>query len=129
MTSEIPLVLVIDAHEDTCTMLMYILSQAGYIVTAVGDGDLGLAADSERPADLVIIEPYATTDKTELGYIELIKKFIERNRRIIITTSLVHFMLQLQTADFAANLGFLTKPVDPDELLHQVRQQLVNFPS
>ncbi len=110
--------LIVEDHEDMRETLRDCLEEFGYDVEVAGDGVEGLEKARARPFDLVITD----LNMPRLGGLELIQAI----RREALNPDVVMLSAdsQISRAVEAMRLGainYLVKPVDVDQLVHEVR--------
>lgn len=114
MVETIRYVLVVDDCEDSCDMLVTLLSNAEYVVRAASDRASALELLKFGEPDAVVMDWFMPGPSVE--------EFVEKARiafpdiQIILTTAAL-------TGDAKAkslNLGYLKKPYEPADLLRQI---------
>jgi DNA-binding response OmpR family regulator len=123
MTSEQIRILVADDDRDIRDLVTFKLGQAGFSVRAVDDGTAALAAISDDPPDLAVLDVMMPG----LSGIDVLRKLRDaeptRGVRVILLTA--------RSRDADDDAGFATgaddyiiKPFSPRELLHRVNTVL-----
>jgi two-component system response regulator HydG len=101
------------------------LTKNGYTATVLHKGKTGLTAFSEKQFDLVLLD-YRLPDMTGMEILAEIKS-ISPATPVIIMTSFSDIRTAIKAIKAGA-LEYITKPVNPDELLMLIRQALKNEP-
>jgi DNA-binding NtrC family response regulator len=118
-------VLVIEDNRDLRDLMQVILEHAGYDVELAADGQIGMKAQRERPADIVVTDIFMPNQDG----IETIAKFREEYPGLKVIVMSGDGKLASRYAHLAAarELGvraMLPKPFDEDELLNTIRGAL-----
>jgi CheY-like chemotaxis protein len=114
MVETIRYILVVDDCEDSCDMLATLLSNAEYVVRAAADRAAALELLKFGEPDVVIMDWFMPGPSVE--------EFVEKARiafpeiQIILTTA----ALTGDAKAKALKLGYLKKPYEPADLLHQI---------
>lgn len=129
-------ILIVDDDRDLVASLARVLQMNGYQVATAPSGAEGLRALlAERP-DLLILDVMMETDTAGFEVTDLVRsrrptsKYREfRDIPIIILTAInqvtnSRFSLDLKESFLPGRNEFMTKPVDPDELLAKVARAL-----
>jgi two-component system response regulator HydG len=114
-------ILVIEDDLTFSRILEGFLSKNGYAVTVCHKGQDGLRVFAANPFELVLLD-YRLPDMTGLDVLVDIKKVAQQAQVIIMTS-----FSDIRTAVKAMKMGafeYITKPVNPDELLMLVQQAL-----
>jgi DNA-binding NtrC family response regulator len=112
-------ILVIDDEEEIREGLELLLSSEGYHVTAVGDGDAGLATLQERPFDLLLLD----VNLPGRNGLELLKEVKARTPELAVILITAYGSIDMARAAFKSGAAdYITKPWSNDELLAQVAQ-------
>lgn len=116
-------ILVIEDDLTFSRILEGFLSKNSYSVSVCHKGQDGLKAFASNPFDLVLLD-YRLPDMTGMDVLVDIKKIANQSQVIIMTS-----FSDIRTAVKAMKMGafeYITKPVNPDELLMLVQQALKN---
>jgi len=122
--SEKKKVLVIDDEPDTQTYFSTVLEDNGFEVMVAGNGQEGLAKAKEFPPDLITLD-ISMPEKSGIGcYRELrTGERLSKIPVIIITGVSDNFKQFISTrSQVPAPDGYLSKPIDPDELVELAGQ-------
>lgn len=114
-------ILVIEDDLTFSRILEGFLSKNGYAVTVCHKGQDGLRVFAANPFELVLLD-YRLPDMTGMDILFEIKKIAQQTQVIIMTS-----FSDIRTAVKAMKMGafeYITKPVNPDELLMLVQQAL-----
>lgn len=114
-------ILVIEDDLTFSRILEGFLTKQGFAVTVRHKGNEGLQALNEKGVDLVLLD-YRLPDMTGMDVLTEIKKSSSTTQVIIMTS-----FSDIRTAVKAMKMGayeYITKPVNPDELLMLVQQAL-----
>ncbi|MGC3948623.1 MAG: sigma-54 dependent transcriptional regulator [Chryseolinea sp.] len=114
-------ILVVEDDLTFCRILEGFLSKQGFAVTVAHQGGQGLQLFSTRTFDLVLLD-YRLPDMTGMDVLTEMKKASPATQVIIMTS-----FSDIRTAVKAMQIGafeYITKPVNPDELLMIVQQAL-----
>ncbi len=116
-------ILTVDDSPSIRQMLAYVLSSNGYTVIEAADGELGLEAARQTPADLVITDH----NMPKMDGIALIKALralpgYQKVPIMMLTTESSPALKQLGREAGAS--GWMVKPFDPDKLLLMVTKAL-----
>jgi two-component system response regulator HydG len=114
-------ILVVEDDLTFCRILDGFLSKQGFSVTAAHQGGQGLQLFANRTFDLVLLD-YRLPDMTGMDVLTEMKKASPATQVIIMTS-----FSDIRTAVKAMQIGafeYITKPVNPDELLMIVQQAL-----
>lgn len=114
-------ILVIEDDLTFSRILEGFLSKNGYSVSVCHKGQDGLKSFAADPFDLVLLD-YRLPDTTGMDVLVEIKKISQQSQVIIMTS-----FSDIRTAVKAMKMGafeYITKPVNPDELLMLVQQAL-----
>ena len=112
-------ILVVDDSKTIRTKLEMILSRAGYEVITASDGQEALAKMDEQPSLVVLDVNMPRLDG--YGFCEKMKPRDEQIIPIVFLTSLKNKALEFLGTEYGA---YLQKPVDANELLGVVAEQL-----
>jgi two-component system, NtrC family, response regulator HydG len=116
-----PHVLIVDDDPTFCLMLKALLENNGFTVKEVFNAGSGLTALSQAPFDLVLTD-FRLPDKDGIQLLNEIRKAWPGLPVILMTR-----YAEIRTAVSAIKLGafeYVTKPVNPDELLLTIRKAL-----
>jgi DNA-binding NtrC family response regulator len=110
-------ILVIDDEEEIREGLDLLLSSEGYAVTLAPDGDHGVAAASERPFDLILLD----VNLPGRNGLEVLKDLKTRNPDLSVVLITAYGSIDMARAAFKTGaMDYITKPWSNDELLAQV---------
>ena len=116
-------ILIVDDDKDMLDVLAFKLTQAGYEVVGVSDGQAALESIESNPPRLVILD-YMMSGLSGLDV-------LRRVRANDATKNLAVILLTGRTGDSDVDAAFaigandyITKPVSPRELLHRVNALL-----
>lgn len=117
-------ILVVDDDEDIRTFLLALFADHGAGLCEAADGDEALAmARSKRP-DLITLDLSMPGRDGVSTFCELREDPDTREIPVCIVTGHPEFRKVIYERPVAAPEGFVTKPVDPDELVRTVRRIL-----
>jgi two-component system response regulator HydG len=114
-------ILVVEDDLTFCRILDGFLSKQGFTVTVAHQGNQGLQLFTNRTFDLVLLD-YRLPDTNGMDVLTEMKKASPATQVIIMTS-----FSDIRTAVKAMQIGafeYITKPVNPDELLMIVQQAL-----
>jgi two-component system response regulator HydG len=114
-------ILVVEDDLTFCRILDGFLSKQGFTVTVAHQGNQGLQLFTNRTFDLVLLD-YRLPDTTGMEVLTEMKRASPATQVIIMTS-----FSDIRTAVKAMQVGafeYITKPVNPDELLMIVQQAL-----
>ena len=117
-------VLVIDDNPEVREFVRTILEAAGYAVDLAADGELGIALQRARPADVVITDIFMP-NQDGLETVAQLRREFPRGK--VIAMSGGGERVKGRYLATAAEIGahrLLAKPFDADELLRAVRELL-----
>ena len=111
-------IIVIDDNDDLRELMCLILQQGGHDVEGAADGQVGLAAQRARPAEVVITDIFMP-NQDGIETIALFRKEFPGLKLIVMSgdAKLVHDSAYFMTARELGVNGVLPKPFDEDELL------------
>ena len=117
-------ILVVDDEPDVVTYLSAVLRDAGYDTMEAGDGEAAMAQLARRRPDLITLDitmPEMTGVKT---YRRLKEDEALRAIPVVIVTGVAHDFQQFIStrAQVPPPEGYLEKPVEPEQLLAEVRR-------
>lgn len=116
-----PRILIVDDDPTFCLMLKAFLSSKGFEVKEHFSAASGLKALEETPFDLVLTD-YRLPDRDGIELLKEVKKL-----NPLIPVILMTRYADIRTAVYAIKLGaheYVTKPVNPDEILLTIQQAL-----
>lgn len=116
-------IMIVDDYVPSHRLMSFVLEQYGYTVVTATDGVQALRHLDSYAVDLVV------TDLTmpRMDGIELVREMRANERFSSIPVIIVTGSVEERDAVKAAGVGvnaFLTKPVDSDDLIHEVERQL-----
>ena len=115
-------ILVIDDDDDVRSLVIDILDAAGHRTREAPDGDCGMAlCRATRPA--VVITDILMPEKEGLGLIRELSREMP-DIAILAMTGAGNPAVYLRAAGLFGAVALLSKPFDPDELLHAVEAAL-----
>ena len=121
-----PLILIVDDDRLVRTIFQDALENAGYLVTAVGDGESALACLRKIPQDLVLLDLIMPGKDGFDTCLEL--RTIPSCQRIPVLMITGTGDTELINRAFEAGAtDFITKPINPELLVHRVRYLLRSF--
>ena len=117
-------ILVVDDEPDVVTYLSAVLRDAGYDTMEAGNGEAALEQVARRRPDLITLDitmPEMTGVKT---YRRLKEDEALRTIPVVIVTGVTHDFQQFIStrAQVTPPEGYLEKPVEPEQLLAEVRR-------
>jgi DNA-binding NtrC family response regulator len=116
-----PRILIVDDDESIRNTLTAILSDEGYIVDAAGTGREAIQKTGETAYDVALID-IRLPDMEGVKLLKLMREPVPRTRKIMVTG-----YPSIQNAVSALNRNadaYLVKPVDIENLLNTVEEQL-----
>jgi len=114
-------ILVVDDEENIVALFEDELIDAGYDVTTATTGEEALSCLEDNPPDLIILD----IRMPDMNGLEVLAKIREMHKELpVILCTAVHG-LQDDFAVWEARIsGYLTKPVDLDDLVYKVQEVL-----
>lgn len=116
-------IVVLDDEATVRALLQRILTDAGYRVTAVGDGTSALRAAREDPPDLLVCD-LSMPGLNGLHVMMMLKRSFTFEAPIIVVSGLTREKDELEARQAGAD-AFLKKPVDRERLLAEVEKLLM----
>lgn len=120
-------VLVVDDDASVRAMLGYVLEDAGYDVREANDGAAAIASLTSDPPDCVVLDlMMPNVDGVEVLRARRADGFAPHTRVLVLTAK-----TDTRDAVWCWELGadeYLTKPVDPEQFVREVRQLLARAP-
>ncbi len=113
-------ILIVDDEEMDRVLLSEILHQAGHEPLFASGGEAALRIWRKNPIDLVVTDMVMA----ELNGLELLASMKEEDPWVRVIAISGVSAKKLNEAAQAGALAVLTKPVDPEELLHQIEKGL-----
>jgi DNA-binding response OmpR family regulator len=118
-----PVILVVDDDEGTCDLLTTLLARHGYATRAATSGADCLAIVAREPVTLLVLD-VVMPGMDGFRVCEALRKTpAGRRLPVLLLTGYDDLATRRQGMRHGVS-EFLTKPVDPDELLDRVRTQL-----
>lgn len=99
-----------------------VLSQAGYNVSSVATGDLGLRALQQSKWDLVLLD-IQLPDMTGVALLRLLRRYQRTKATVMMMTAKGDLATVREAMDAGAD-GYLVKPFTPDALIKRVEAML-----
>ncbi|HUU96102.1 MAG TPA: response regulator [Phycisphaerae bacterium] len=119
-------ILVVDDEENILTLFEDELNDAGYRVTTAGTGEQALQAIKDEVPDLVILD----IRMPDMHGLEVLSHIREDHKDLpVIMCTAVHGLKDDYTVWDARVAGYLTKPIDLDDLVYKVQEVLEKNPS
>jgi two-component system, cell cycle response regulator DivK len=112
-------ILVIEDNPDNLELVRFLLEQAGYVVTGVSDGSLGLAAVRENKPDLVLLD-MSLPGMDGWKVAQQIKADSQTASTLIVALTAHTLPGDRKRALDAGCDGFISKPLDVPNFLNQV---------
>lgn len=113
-------ILVVDDEQGVTDLFKRLLDSAGYIVDVANDGPSALEAVAQNPPDVILLD-VAMPEVDGFAVCQRIKsQSSTRLTPIVLVTGLGDLEQRIKGVEAGAD-DFLTKPVDPHELLARVR--------
>jgi CheY-like chemotaxis protein len=103
-----------------------VLSQAGYTISSVATGDLGLRALQQSKWDLVLLD-IQLPDMTGVALLRLLRRYQRIKATVMMMTAKGDLATVREAMDAGAN-GYLVKPFTPDALTKRVEAMLAPKP-
>jgi DNA-binding NtrC family response regulator len=113
-----PAILVVDDEQNFVALLNWYLGKKGYEVRTALDGDEALRLIDERPADLAVLD-IRMGPMDGLSLLDQLKRRLPDIKVIMMTAYPTTAVIQKSYTNGAS--GFLTKPLDLEELLKTIR--------
>jgi len=123
IATEVARILVVDDLLDNCFLLQTILESEGYLVEVADSGQAALESIVSNPPDLVLLDVMMP----EMNGFEVTRRLRQNPSLPFIPILLVTGYSEPTPAD-GFNVGadgFIRKPIDFDDLLHQIRTILL----
>ncbi len=117
-----PRILVVDDLEDNLFLLQTVLEAEGYVVELANRGQAALAAISAQPPDLVLLDAMMP-DISGYEVIQQVRQELGLAHLPILLITAYEASRALEAIALGAN-GFISKPIDFDTLLTQVKDLL-----
>jgi len=116
-----PSILLIDDDQSLCTLLTMSLKDAGYLVTSTTEGNEALNLIGKEIFDIIITD-LQIDDVSGFDIIKKIKSTLRNTEVIMITGhgSVENAVEAMKQGAF----NYITKPVDPDELILVIQKAL-----
>jgi len=123
IATEVARILVVDDLLDNCFLLQTILESEGYLVEVADSGQAALESIVSNPPDLVLLDVMMP----EMNGFEVTRRLRQNPSLPFIPILLVTGYSEPTPADgFDVGAdGFIRKPIDFDDLLHQIRTILL----
>ena len=123
IATEVARILVVDDLPDNCFLLQTILESEGYLVEVADSGQAALESIASNPPDLVLLDVMMP----EMNGFEVTRRLRQNPSLPFIPILLVTGYSEPTPADgFEVGAdGFIRKPIDFDDLLHQIRTILL----
>jgi len=117
-------VLIIEDDNSFSLLLERFLSRHGYDITIAADIKNGRKALTDRRYDLILLD-YRLPDGLGLDILAHINELPQPRSKVIVMTTFNDVRTAVQTIRMGAS-DYITKPINPDELLHAVNDALGN---
>jgi CheY-like chemotaxis protein len=117
-------ILVVDDDEDIRTFLLALFADHGAGLCEAADGDEAIEVARERRPDLITLDLSMPGRDGVTTFCDLRADPVTRDTPICIVTGHPEFRRVIYERPVTAPEGFVTKPVDPDELVRTVRRIL-----
>ncbi len=120
-----PVILVVDDHAETRSLINRTLHQRGYEVTAVADGEAALTAAAVQPPDLVIAD-VLLPGMTGLSVIDRLRQQ-DPHLRVIVLSAVPDVLAHPEVVPAGldlASMAFLAKPFGVSDLMDLVIREL-----
>jgi CheY-like chemotaxis protein len=131
MTDGAKTILVVDDDPDTLTYLTTVLEDHGFATVAAKDGAEALQRIEEKPPDLVTLD-IAMPEKSGVAVYRALKENEQlKNIPVVITTGISEDFEKFISSrrQVPPPEGYITKPVDSEELVNIVRDLLAQSAS
>jgi CheY-like chemotaxis protein len=120
-------ILVVDDDPDFVETTRIVLEQAGYAVVSAASGDESLQVVREENPDLIILDVIMSSILDGLNVSQQLQEDPEhKDTPIVMVTSIANtdYAELFPTDEYVHIDAFMTKPVQPDQLLGQVKRLL-----
>lgn len=120
-------ILVVDDDPDFVETTRIVLEQAGYAVVSAASGDESLQVVREENPDLIILDVIMSSILDGLNVSQQLQEDPEhKDTPIVMVTSIANtdYAELFPTDEYVHINAFMTKPVQPDQLLGQVKHLL-----
>jgi CheY-like chemotaxis protein len=117
-------ILVVDDEEDVRTFLLTVFADAGAEICEAADGDEALAVATALHPDLITLDLSMPGHDGIQAFGDLRHAAETRDIPICVVTGHPEFRRVIYDRSDEPPEGFMTKPVDPDELVHTLRRIL-----
>ena len=114
-------VLIVDDEPAVLDATAILLGLEGFKVLLASSGPEALECIADQDPDLIITDYHLRRGETGAEVIRSIRNQIGRNIPVIVVSGDTSDALALQGLD---DIGFLSKPVDADELLHEINRRI-----
>ena len=119
-------ILVVDDEENILTLFEDELTDAGYRVSTAGTGQKALDMIKDELPDLVILD----IRMPDMHGLEVLSRIRENHKDLpVIMCTAVHGLKDDYTVWESHVSGYLTKPIDLDDLVYKVQEVLEKKPS
>ena len=120
-------ILVVDDEPDFVETTRIVLEQAGYAVVSAASGDECLKVVREEKPDLIVLDVIMSSILDGLNVSQQLQEDPEhKDIPIVMVTSIANtdYAELFPTDEYVHIDAFMTKPVQPDQLLSQVKRLL-----
>lgn len=116
-------VLLVDGDRDSRAVYRIVLEHAGFAVLEAADGDTALRLAGAQPVDVVVME-LTLRRMGGHAFLERIRQLEHLKRTCVLVVTARGLQEDRARAEQAGCTRFLVKPLEPQQLLRQVRDTL-----
>ena len=114
-------ILVVDDEESILTLFEDELTEAGYRVTTAATGEQALQCIEDEVPDLLVLD----IRMPDINGLEVLSRIRQQHKELpVILCTAVHGLKNDYTVWDARVAGYLTKPIDLDDLVYKVQEVL-----